>query len=107
MRRWDRWGRWGTVLVTGRSMEPALREGDMLLVRYGALVRPADVVVVALPVGRPLGIKRALHHGPSGWWVEGDAAAFSTDSRQLGALADEAVLGRAVLRYWPRPRRLS
>jgi nickel-type superoxide dismutase maturation protease len=98
--------RWGTVLVTGRSMEPALREGDMLLVSYGARVHPADVVVVALP-SRPLAVKRAVQHTAEGWWVEGDSAELSTDSRQLGPLPEAAVLGRAVLRYWPRPRRLS
>ena len=98
--------RWGTVLVSGRSMEPTLRDGDMLLVSYGGRVRPADVVVVALP-SRPLAVKRAINRTREGWWVEGDCAALSTDSRQLGAVPAEAVLGRAVLRYWPRPRRLS
>jgi nickel-type superoxide dismutase maturation protease len=99
-------GRWGTAVVRGVSMEPALRDGDLLLIRYGARVRPADVVVVALP-DRPVAVKRAVQHSAAGWWVEGDAAAFSTDSRQLGPLPDSTVLGRAVLRYWPRPRRLS
>jgi signal peptidase I len=102
-----RWRRWGTVLVSGASMEPTLREGDMLLISYWGRVHPADVVVVSLPGGRPLGVKRAVQHGADGWWVEGDCAAQSTDSRQLGPLPDAAVLGRAVLRYWPRPRRLS
>jgi nickel-type superoxide dismutase maturation protease len=99
--------RWGRVLVSGASMEPALHDGDMLLIRYGARVRPADVVVVALPGDRPVAVKRAVHRSDAGWWVEGDAGALSTDSRTLGPIAPEAVLGRAVLRYWPRPRRLS
>ena len=99
--------RWGTVLVSGTSMEPTLRQGDMLLISYGTRVRPADVVVVALPGGRPLSVKRAVQRDADGWWVEGDAPDASTDSRQLGPIAPEAVLGRAVLRYWPRPRRLS
>jgi nickel-type superoxide dismutase maturation protease len=99
--------RWGTVLVSGRSMEPVLRDGDMLLVAYGGRVRPADVVVVALPGDRPLSVKRAVQHAAEGWWVEGDDAAASTDSRELGWIVDEAVLGRVVLRYWPRPRRVS
>ena len=57
----------------------------MLLVRYGARVRPADVVVVALPGDRPLvGQARGAAHG-GGWWLEGDnAGASSADSRQLG-----------------------
>jgi SOS-response transcriptional repressor LexA len=88
-------------------MEPALSEGDMLLVSYGARVRPADVVVVALPGGRPLSVKRAVQHSAEGWWVEGDNAEASTDSRSLGWIASDAVVGRVVLRYWPRPRRVS
>src|SRR4051794_31190915 len=98
---------WGRVLVSGSSMEPGLSDGDMLLVRYGARVRPADVVVVVLPGDRPLAVKRAVYRCEDGWWVEGDAPASSTDSRQLGPVPESAVRGRAVLRYWPRPRRLS
>jgi nickel-type superoxide dismutase maturation protease len=100
-------GRWGRVLVSGPSMEPGLRDGDMLLVWYGARVRPADVVVVVLPGDRPLAVKRAVNRVDDGWWVEGDAGTVSTDSRQLGPVPASAVLGRAVLRYWPRPRRVS
>ena len=100
-------GHWGRVLVSGASMEPALRDGDMLLIRYGGRVRPADVVVVALPGGRPVAVKRAVHRSDAGWWVEGDGGPASTDSRRLGPVPPAAVLGRAVLRYWPRPRRLS
>ena len=99
--------RWGRVLVRGASMEPALRDGDMLLIRYGARMRPADVVVVALPGDRPVAVKRAVHLSDAGWWVEGDNAGSSTDSRELGPVPASAVLGRAVVRYWPRPRRLS
>jgi nickel-type superoxide dismutase maturation protease len=95
------------VLVSGDSMEPTLHEGDMLLVSYGGRVHPADVVVVSLPGGRPLSVKRAVLRGAEGWWVEGDCPSRSTDSRQLGPLPDASVLGRVVLRYWPRPRRLS
>src|SRR5207237_10614956 len=100
-------GSWGRVLVSGASMEPALRDGDMLLVRYGARIRPADVVIVALPGDRPVAVKRAVQRSDAGWWVEGDSAVASTASRQLGPVPASAVLGRAVLRYWPRPRRLS
>ena len=30
-------------------MQPSLRDGDRLLVRWGAVVRPGDVAVVRLP----------------------------------------------------------
>jgi hypothetical protein len=36
-----------------------------------------------------------------GWWVEGDNALASEDSRKYGVAE---VVGRVVLRYWPRPR---
>ena len=57
-----------TVLVQGPSMLPTLRPGDCLLVRYGAEVRPGDLVV-ARPWTRPelLVVKRAVE-AVAGWW---------------------------------------
>jgi phage repressor protein C with HTH and peptisase S24 domain len=93
----------GLVAVTGPSMLPTLHPGDWLLVRYGADVRSGDLVVVALP-DRPLSVKRAVRRDGDRWWVEGDNAAFSTDSRTLGAVP---VLARVLWRYWPIVRRLA
>ena len=93
--------RLGTVLVDGPSMLPTLRGGDCLLVRYGARVRPGDLVV-ARPWVRPelLVVKRAVRPVGDLWHVEGDCPARSDDSRQYGPAQ---VLGRVVLRYWPLP----
>lgn len=93
-------------MVTGESMAPHLRPGDFLAVRWGASVRPGDVVVVALPE-RPLGIKRAVRRDDTGWWVEGDNPKASTDSRTFGSVPDAAVLARVVWRYWPLVRSRS
>lgn len=94
------------VLVIGPSMAPALRHGDVLLVRRtppGVLSKPGSVVVVDLP-DRPLAVKRLTRIEPDGRvWVEGDNPFGSTDSRQLGALPADAVSGRVVGRMWPRP----
>jgi nickel-type superoxide dismutase maturation protease len=92
-------------MVTGPSMAPALRHGDQILVRFGApkATRVGTVVVVALP-DRPLAVKRVVRVGDGGdVWVEGDNPLASTDSRALGALPADAVVGRVLLRIWPRP----
>jgi len=92
------------VVVSGDSMRPTLCAGDLCLVMYGLRIRPGDVVVARLP-GRPLGVKRAVRRTANGWWLEGDDAAASTDSRSFGAVPEQAVLGRVLIRYWPLARR--
>jgi signal peptidase I len=99
---------WGTARVTGPSMVPTVRSGDLLLVRR---VRPSDVVrpgdvVLARFLSRPelLVVKRVLRAVPGGHWVEGDNALVTDDSRAFGTAV---VVGRAVARLWPRPGRLS
>ncbi|MEU8374097.1 MULTISPECIES: S24/S26 family peptidase [unclassified Micromonospora] len=94
------------VGVTGPSMSPTLRHGDAVLVRRGGRpVRPGDVVVAVFR-SRPelLVVKRAVRPQEGGWWLHGDNALVTDDSRAYG-VAD--VLGRVVLRYWPRPGRLA
>lgn len=91
------------VLVDGRSMLPALRPGDCLLVRPGAQIRPGDVVVARFDA-RPalLVVKRAVRPDGELWWVESDNPEVTDDSRRYGAAQ---VLARVVLRYWPLPPR--
>jgi phage repressor protein C with HTH and peptisase S24 domain len=93
------------VLVHGPSMAPTLRHGDAVLVCSGGRpVRSGDVVVARFR-SRPslLVIKRALRPAGGGWWLQGDNALVTDDSRAYGP-AD--VEGRVVMRYWPRPRRV-
>ncbi|GAA3355054.1 S24 family peptidase [Saccharopolyspora gregorii] len=99
----DRW-RWRRVLVRGASMVPALREGDVVVVRTRAVARAGDVVLVRW-ASRPaqLSVKRAVRREGAGWHVVGDNAFGSTDSRELGPAA---VLGVVAWRLWPRPQRL-
>jgi hypothetical protein len=96
----------GLAVVRGRSMEPTLREGDRLLVRYGAPPRPGRVAVVRLP-GRPgLSVKRIGWQDSDGWWLERDNPREGVDSWQVGPVGPDAVLAVALGRVWPRPGRL-
>jgi phage repressor protein C with HTH and peptisase S24 domain len=96
---------WQRVEVSGPSMTPTLRSGDVLVVRHGAPVRPGDVVLArfrSLP--DRLVLKRAVRPEAGGWWLASDNPFAGGDSDTHG-VAD--VLARAVLRVRPgRPRRV-
>lgn len=101
--------RWGVVVVRGRSMQPTLRDGDRLLVRWGPQPQPGQLAVVRLPDGdagpRPLAVKRVTERADGGWWFERDNPAVGVDSWQVGAIGDEAVVAVVLARLWPRPAR--
>jgi len=94
-------------------MEPGLRDGDRLLVRWRAGGAPGardeagpppgSVVVVRLPGVRPPAVKRLLSRHPEGWWVERDSPYEGVDSWQVGAVPDDDLLGVVRARVWPRP----
>ncbi len=94
------------ALVTGPSMAPTLRHGDQVLVVLARGTRttpPGAIVVVQLPDGM-LSVKRLTEIRDDGRiWVEGDNPFGSTDSRNIGPLAPEALRGRVLFRLWPRP----
>jgi phage repressor protein C with HTH and peptisase S24 domain len=98
---------WQRVRVAGPSMTPTLRNGDLLLVRRAAPVRPGDVVLAmfwSLP-GRYV-VKRAARPVDGGWWLSSDNTFAPGDSEAHGAAT---VYGRAVLRFAEgslRPRRI-
>ncbi|WP_240617320.1 S24/S26 family peptidase [Nocardioides speluncae] len=99
----------GMAVVRGRSMEPALRAGDRLLVRYGARVRPGAVVLARFADGT-LAVKRAAERrtdraGEPAWWLLSDNADDGVDSRHRGPVSDRDVLAVVQLRLWPRPAR--
>ncbi len=89
-------------------MLPTLREGDLLLVRHGARIRPGDLVVARFPDGT-LAVKRAAEErrtrtGTRAWWLVSDNPTEGVDSRHRGPVAEEQVLGVVRLRVWPSPR---
>lgn len=94
------------VRVRGASMQPTLREGDLLIVRVGAPIAADNLVVVRLPERDGLAVKRALRLDADGWWVERDNPRAGVDSWAVGAIAATEVLAKVVARVWPpRPIR--
>ncbi|MEU6575392.1 nickel-type superoxide dismutase maturation protease [Streptomyces sp. NPDC046805] len=93
----------GLAEVTGPSMVPTLHHGDLLLLRYGAVVRAGDVVVLRHPFQQDLlVVKRAVERCEGGWWVLGDNRYAGGDSTDYGTVPEELILGRALARYRPR-----
>ena len=92
-------------VVRGRSMTPTLRDGDRLLVRYGATPHPGDIAIVRFADG-VVAVKRLDHRSRDGWWVLRDNAFEGRDSWSGGAIAEDGVLAVALVRLWPRPGRL-
>ncbi len=92
------------VRVAERSMEPALRPGDWLLVLRTRRISPGQIVLARHPA-RPgmLIVKRAARRVDSGWWLESDnPAAGAVDSRRFGPVPGSLIEGRVLVRYWPR-----
>jgi nickel-type superoxide dismutase maturation protease len=98
------------VKVAERSMEPALRPGDWLLVRRSRRIRTGQVVVARHP-GRPdmLIVKRAARRVEGdgevggGWWLESDNPGVgAVDSRRFGPVPEALIEGRLLALYWRR-----
>ncbi|WP_404381365.1 S24/S26 family peptidase [Knoellia locipacati] len=100
------------VRVNGRSMEPTLHEGDLLVTLWGARVRAGDVAVVRLPDDsdgrpRPLSVKRVSGPDPDAgerWWLDSDNPREGVTSFEVGSITDADVVGVVVGRLHPRPR---
>jgi nickel-type superoxide dismutase maturation protease len=89
----------GVAVVRGPSMVPSYYEGDRLLVRYGARVRAGDVVLARDPrLPERIVVKRAVRRESGGWWLLADNPYAPGDSRQFGAVPDELVIARVLLR---------
>ncbi|HET9899157.1 MAG TPA: S24 family peptidase [Streptosporangiaceae bacterium] len=95
------------VAVAERSMEPALRPGDWLLIWRGFVpgrpprVRDGQIVVAAHPERQSvLLVKRAVRRELGGWYLTSDnPGAGAVDSARFGVVAPELIKGTLLLRY--------
>lgn len=82
--------------VIGRSMAPALIEGDVIIARRLQRVREGDVVVARM-AGREV-IKRVHRSDGNRFHLRGDNATESTDSRTLGPVDVSDILGVSIMK---------
>jgi len=98
--------RWFPVRVEGTSMVPTLLPGDFLAVRALRSGEPrAEQLVVIRTADREV-VKRVVHPhdgtlATDEYWVEGDNAEASTDSRTDGPVLRDAIVGVVRARYKP------
>jgi nickel-type superoxide dismutase maturation protease len=104
------------IEVEGVSMAPTLLPGDWALVVTPERFHRDDVVVVEHPqrpgyeivkrlVGVPGSQVAGRELGEDEYWVEGDFAHRSTDSRDFGPVTREQLKAKVVLVYRPLERR--
>ena len=81
-------------------MLPTYAAGDWLVATRVGRVAPGQVVVVERE-SHPgiLLIKRVVRAEGQQWWVEGDNASASDDSRSFGAINESEIVGRIRFRY--------
>ncbi len=90
--------------VEGKSMEPAVRQDERVLVFTWAYAfskpKEGDLIVCYDPkeAKRKL-LKRVIRISGLQIWVEGDNKKSSTDSREFGPIAKKNILGKVLLRY--------
>ena len=89
--------------VKEQSMEPWVREGDFVVVnRMSYLFSKPRVghVVVARHPKKPsmLLLKRIVREQKDRYWLEGDCASKSTDSRHFGWLKRDFLIGKVIHR---------
>lgn len=98
-------------------MVPELSPGDWALAVETRRIRTGDIVVVEHPdraelemvkrivadPGLPAPDGRILD--PDEFWVEGDQAGRSTDSRRFGSVRRSGIKAKVLLVYWPPERR--
>ena len=90
---------WFRLAVRGVSMVPTPAPGEWVVVRRTRRPRVGSVVVVRRP--ERYVVKRVTRRTDVGWWVEGDNAAASDDSRVFGPVPDTDVVGEVRWRYRP------
>ena len=81
-------------------MLPTLQPGDFLLVKRTQDFFIGDLVVVLHEENKL--IKRVVDEQQNQIWLSGDNVKESNDSRFFGWVDKDQVLGKVILKYWPK-----
>ncbi len=93
------------IKVSGRSLDPAYRDGDYVLVSglpfHLRAIRPGDAVIFHYPrLGRLIKLVERLEDGGRSIYVIG-LDEFSSDSRTFGAIPRHLVEGKVIWHISP------
>jgi nickel-type superoxide dismutase maturation protease len=84
----------------GKSMNPTLKDGEVVLVDRAAKIEAGDIVIVKHPIEQTSEIvkrvERINEHGH--YFLVGDNLEDSNDSRHFGAVTRKYIKGKVVSR---------
>lgn len=97
----------GLVRVSGESMSPTLSEGDILLYAKWGQPEIGEIVLLDVPALDRLLVKRISEESAGRYFVLGDNAEESEDSRNpaIGWIESAQIKGRVIYRMLPLTKR--
>lgn len=89
------------LVVTGDSMYPTLKDGEIVLLHKTQDVQVDDIIIVTdSTISDKTIIKRVLSvtkiGGQKRYWIEGDNKEVSYDSRKFGYIKQDVIEGKII-----------
>lgn len=82
--------------VVGNSMQPSLKQGNIVLGISKKIYKVGDIVLVKVS-GKEV-IKRIIFIKDNTYDIRGDNASFSTDSRNYGFIDSNQILAKVIIK---------